>query len=170
MAATVLGDEGYDVAAVKLAGAGRLRDAPTLATAGADPVYDFVDAGLPSTVVPKERFRERMGRLLGRLEATDADVVVAEVRASPPELETGAAAVDLVEEAIAYKLPCASDPHGVVGLEEAYGLEPDLVSGRVTNTAAGIDLLDELTGHDVLDLHEESATKPLAKRLVGALE
>jgi hypothetical protein len=31
------------------------------------------------------------------------------------------------------------------------------VAGNVTNTAAGIDLLDELTGHDALNLHREAA-------------
>lgn len=170
VASRVLVDRGYDVVGCKLTGAGRMRDALTMATAGAEPVYDFVDAGLPSTIVPEKTFRNRIAGLLGRIEEHEADVLVAEVGASPLEPYNGAAAVDLVEDALAYTILCASDPYGVVGIEDAYRLKPDLVAGKVTNTSAGIDLLDELTGYDALNLHREAAKRPLAKRLETALD
>ncbi len=41
---------------------------------------------------------------------------------------------------------CASDPYAVVGVQRAYGLQPDLVAGPATNTSAALDLVRKLTG------------------------
>lgn len=47
----LLVENGYSVAACKLTGAGTYDDALSMGSAGADPIYDFVDTGLPTTVV-----------------------------------------------------------------------------------------------------------------------
>lgn len=163
----VLVEEGYDVAACKLTGAGTYGDVQSMAVAGADPIYDFVDGGLPTTVVPEARFREAIGGVLERMQ--DADVIVAEVGASPLEPYNGEAAVELVEEQVAFTLLCASDPYAVVGIEEAFGHTPDLVTGIATNTSAGIDLVEELTDCPALNLQDETAKEPLRERLLDAL-
>ncbi|MFB6091684.1 MAG: hypothetical protein ABEK02_01595 [Haloquadratum sp.] len=165
----VLTEEGYDVAGCKLTGAGTYRDALSMDVAGADAVYDFVDAGLPTTVVPESTFRASIGGVLGRIEEGDPDVIVAEVGASPLEPYNGAAAVDLLEDQVAFTLLCASDPYAVVGIEEAFGHPPDLVAGIATNTAAGVDLVEELSECPALNLQDESAKAPLRELLLDAL-
>src|SRR5690606_35288651 len=47
---------GLRVAGVKVTGVGRFRDIRAMRAAGADYIADFVDAGLPSTVVPREEY------------------------------------------------------------------------------------------------------------------
>lgn len=163
----VLVESGYSVAACKLTGAGTYEDVLSMGTAGADPVYDFVDAGLPTTVVPEETFRAAVRPLLGRFET--ADVIVAEVGASPLEPYNGEAAVDLLDDQVAFTLLCASDPYAVVGIEEAFGRSPDLVAGIATNTTAGIDLVEQLAGHPALNLQTEAAKQPLEELLTTAL-
>ncbi len=53
-----LHDMGHKVIGAKLTGAGRYRDVLSFRDAGAAAVFDFVDAGLPSTVEPEAKFRE----------------------------------------------------------------------------------------------------------------
>lgn len=163
----VLVEEGYDVAACKLTGAGTYDDVQSMAVAGADPIADFVDAGLPTTVVPEQRYRKAIGGVLDRVQ--DADVVVAEIGASPLEPYNGAAAVDLLGDNVAFTLLCATDPYAVVGIEEAFDCEPDLVAGIATNTTAGVDLVEELADCPALNLQDEDTKEPLREKLVDAL-
>jgi hypothetical protein len=58
----------------------------------------------------------------------------------------GAAAIDLLGDHVRCLILCASDPYAVVGVQQAYGLEPDLVAGPATNTSAALDLVRKLTG------------------------
>lgn len=163
----VLVEEGYDVAACKLTGAGTYDDIQSLGVAGADPACDFVDGGLPTTIVPEDRFRRAAGGVLERMQ--DADVVVAEVGASPLEPYNGAAAVDLVEDQVAFTLLCATDPYAVVGIEEAFGWSPDLVTGITTNTTAGIELVEQLADCPALNLLKEETKSHMRDLLVEVL-
>jgi hypothetical protein len=163
----VLVEEGYRVAACKLTGAGTYGDVLSMEVAGAAPIYDFVDAGLPTTVVPEGTYREAIEPVLDRLQG--ADVILAEIGASPLEPYNGMAALDLLADRVAFTVLCASDPYAVVGIEEACGCSPDLVTGIATNTTAGIDLLDQLTDCSALDLQKEEAKEPLGDLLVDAL-
>jgi hypothetical protein len=162
-------EEGYRVAACKLTGAGTYKDALSMEVAGAHAVYDFVDAGLPTTVVPTPVFESSIQAVLGRIQEHEADVIVAEIGASPLEPYNGAAAVDLLEDQVAVDVLCASDPYSVVGIEHAFGRSPDLVAGIATNTTAGIDLVEKLTDCSALNLHDENAKDPLGDLLTGAL-
>ena len=163
----VLVENGYDVAACKLTGAGTYGDVLSMEVAGADPIYDFVDAGLPTTVVPEDTFREAVRPVFARLQ--EADVIVAEVGASPLEPYNGEAVVDMLEGHVAFTVLCASDPYAVVGIEEAFGHSPDLVAGITTNTTAGVDLVEELVDCSALNVQHEAAKEPLAEMLLEAL-
>lgn len=164
----VLAERGYDILACKLTGAGAYRDILSMEVAGASEIYDFVDAGLPTTVVPEDRFREAITPITGR--GHDADVMVAEVGASPLEPYNGATAIELLDDRIAMTVLCASDPYAVVGLEHAYDCSPDLVTGIATNTSAGLDLLEKLSDCPALNLQDAEAKEPLAELLTDALE
>ena len=163
----VLVENGYDVAACKLTGAGTYGDVLSMEVAGADPIYDFVDAGLPTTVVPEDTFREAVRPVFDRLQ--EADVIVAEVGASPLEPYNGEAVVDMLADHVAFTVLCASDPYAVVGIEEAFGHSPDLVAGITTNTTAGVDLVEELVDCSALNVQNEAAKEPLAEMLLEAL-
>ncbi len=164
----VLNDLGFDVAACKLAGAGAYKDVLSMKDSGAEEVYDFVDCGLPTTVVPRDEFREAIQPVFGYLDT--ADVVVTELGASPLEPYNGEAVVEMLEHQVEFTLLCASDPYAVVGLREAFDTRPDLVSGIATNTSAGVDLVEELSSCPALNLQEEDAKHPLKNMLEDALD
>lgn len=163
----VLVENGYEVAACKLTGAGTYGDVLSMQVAGAEPIYDFVDAGLPTTVVSEDTYREAVEPLVGRMR--EADVVVAEVGASPLEPYNGEAAVEMIDDQVAFTVLCATDPYAVVGIEEAFGHSPDLVAGIATNTAAGVDLVEQLTACSALNLQEEETKDTLEEMLTDAL-
>ena len=145
-ACRILSDLGYRVIGIKLTGASRYRDILSFRDHGAAEIYDFVDAGLPSTVVPADEFRAAIRPLLSHIARRDADFMVVEAGASPLEPYNGAAAVDELGANVRCCILCATDPYAVVGVQQAYGLRPDLVAGPATNTTAALDLVDKLTG------------------------
>jgi molybdopterin-guanine dinucleotide biosynthesis protein len=148
---------GLRVAGAKLTGVGRNRDILAMREAGADPILDFVDAGLPSTVVPRAEFEDSMRILCSRLAAASPDVVVAEAGASPLEPYNGAPAIEMLGDRVAATVLCASDPYSVVGVVDAFGARPDLVSGRATSTSAGVELIDKLVGIPALNMFDPRA-------------
>lgn len=145
-ACQILSDLGYRVIGTKLTGAGRYRDILSFRDHGAAEIYDFVDAGLPSTVVPEQEFRLAIRPLLSHIARRDADFMVVEAGASPLEPYNGAAAIEELGANLRCCILCASDPYAVVGLQKAFGLKPDLVAGPATNTSAALDLVEKLTG------------------------
>ena len=151
-ACEILTGLGYKVIGTKLTGAGRYRDILHFRNHGAFEVYDFVDAGLPSTVVPEEQFRAAIRPLLHHIATRGADFMVVEAGASPLEPYNGAAAIDELGDHVRCVILCASDPYAVVGVQQAYGLEPDLVAGPATNTSAALDLVQKLTGIPALNV------------------
>lgn len=146
LACRILTDSGLRVAGTKLTGAGRYRDILSFQRAGASEIYDFVDAGLPSTIVPEEEFRAAIRPLLSLIDAHQPDVMVAEAGASPLEPYNGAAIMDELGDAVRCVILAAFDPYAVVGVQQAFGLTPDLVTGLATSTTAAIALVDKLTG------------------------
>ena len=144
---------GLDVLGAKVSGAGRYRDMLSIQDAGADWGFDFVDVGLPSTVVPASEYRAAMRQLLARMAAPPADVAVVEIGASPLEPYNGSVAVEELQNALAMTILCTSDPYAVLGVEAAFDmLSPDLVTGIATNTAAGVSLLEQLTDRPALNI------------------
>lgn len=145
-ACQILSGLGFRVVGTKLTGAGRYRDILSFRDHGAAEIYDFVDAGLPSTVVPEAEFRSAIRPLLSHIACRDADFMVVEAGASPLEPYNGAAAIEELGANVRCCILCASDPYAVVGVQKAYGLMPDLVAGPATNTTAALDLVEKLTG------------------------
>lgn len=141
-----LANLGLNVIGAKLTGAGRYRDILSFRDAGASAVFDFVDAGLPSTVVPEDEFRAAIRPLLHEISSARPDFLVVEAGASPLEPYNGAAAIAELADNIRCTVLCASDPYAVVGVQQAFGLTPDFVTGPATNTSAAVDLVLKLTG------------------------
>jgi hypothetical protein len=161
---------GQRVAATKLSGVGRFRDILSMRDAGADAIFDFVDAGLPSTVVAPEAYEAALRRLLSQLGGAHPDVVVAEAGASPLEPYNVDVAVRLLGERIRCTVLCASDPYAVVGVISAFEHRPDLVSGRATSTDAATALVDRLCGvpaFNLLNHRHDSELDQLLDRCLG---
>lgn len=145
-ACEVLSQAGLRVIGGKLTGAGRYRDIVSFHKHGAFEVYDFVDAGLPSTVGPPEEFRKAIRPLLAHINSRKPDLFVAEAGASPLEPYNGETAIEELGDNIVCTILCASDPYAVVGVRQGFTLEPDLVAGPAAQTSAAIELVRKLTG------------------------
>ena len=161
---------GLRVAAAKLTGAARYRDTLMLGDAGADKIFDFVDAGLPSTVCPEAEFKTALRQLLSRIAAVEVDILVAEAGASPLEPYNGAVAMEVLKDRIAMTVLCASDPYAVLGVQHAFGRKPDLVCGPAANTDSAVELVQKLCGVPALNLMRRSARPELAGLLNERLE
>ncbi len=146
LACEVMSAAGLNVIGAKLTGAGRYRDVLSFRQAGASEIYDFVDVGLPSTVVPEAEFREAIRPLLWHIAGRKPDFLVAEAGASPLEPYNGSAAIEELGDQVRCRILCASDPYAVVGVQQAFRFKPDLIAGPATNTSAAIDLVEKLTG------------------------
>jgi hypothetical protein len=156
---------GRRVLAAKLNGAGRYHDVLSMADAGADAIFDFVDAGLPSTVCPAEDYRRALVPLLSRMAAVNADAAVIEIGASPLEPYNGAVTINEIGQCVRVTMLCASDPYAVMGVMSAFEVQPDLVTGIVANTDAGRELVEKLSGVRALDLKQPSALPELVELL-----
>lgn len=165
----LLGQAGLRVVASKLTGAGRYRDILSMHDAGADHIFDFVDAGLPSTVVPEADYHRALRQLLARMAGVDAEVAVIEVGASPLEPYNGTTAIAAIDSSVRFTVLCATDPYAVVGVLQAYRRPVDLVTGVATNTEAGVRLVEKLTGVRALNVREKSALPPLRSMLFERL-
>jgi hypothetical protein len=156
---------GLKVVGAKLTGAGRYHDILTMSDAGADRIFDFVDAGLPSSVIPPDAFRESLHQLLSRIAAEEPDVVVAEAGASPFEPYNGSIVMEELKQQICCTVLCASDPYAVIGVTQAFGVQPDFVSGAATSTSAGVQLVERLAKVPALTLPAEESIMQLTNIL-----
>ncbi|MEJ2535281.1 MAG: hypothetical protein P8008_07430, partial [Gammaproteobacteria bacterium] len=161
---------GYEVTAAKLTGAARYRDILSFRDAGAEQVFDFVDAGLPSTVCEAADFRAAAERVLSRMAATGADCAVIEAGASPLEPYNGDALMDALGDRVALTVLCASDPYAVLGVQRAFAdrLQPDIVAGPAASTSAAVDLVRKLTGLRALNLMDRATYPALLEILQDA--
>ncbi|MBT8235132.1 MAG: hypothetical protein KJO04_02980 [Bacteroidia bacterium] len=150
---------GYKVVAAKLSGAGRYKDVLALKDGGADAIYDFVDVGLPSTIVSPDLYKKRLPLLLSMIQNAMADIAVIEIGASPLEPYNGDVAYKAIKDQIACTILCASDPYAVHGLMEAFELRPDIVSGITSNTEAGRQLVRTLCDVEALNLIDSKTTR-----------
>jgi hypothetical protein len=162
---------GVDVVAAKLTGAARYRDILKFRDSGASAVFDFVDAGLPSTVCPEPVFQQALDLLLSKIAVCNADVLVAEAGASPLEPYNGAMLVKKLGDLTRFTVLCASDPYAVLGVQTAYGdhMKADLVAGPAANTTSATRLVKELSGHKALNLLDRNTYPELVAMLKQAL-
>ena len=165
----LLSQMGLKVVGAKLTGAARYRDMLSFADAGASAIYDFVEAGLPSTAVDEDVYREALPCLLSRIAAERPDVVVAEAGASPLEPYNVTIAKEMIRDNVKFKLLCAQDPYAVVGVQQAFQRSPDLVAGGAANTDAAIALVRKLADLPALNLMDTANHPKLAEMLRRAL-
>ena len=156
---------GLRVAAAKLTGAAGYKDALSYGDAGADHIFDYVDAGLTTTVCPRDEYEAALAQLLAQVMAAGADVLVAEIGASPLEAYNGAAAMETIDAQVRLLALCATDPYAAAGLCQACGCKPDLVTGQAANTSSSRALVETLTGLTALDLSAPEAERVLGKLL-----
>jgi len=165
----MLRESGRSVVAAKLTGAARYRDVLSLADAGADWIFDFVDAGLPSSVCSRAVYRDALDNLLAQIAAVPADVAVFEAGASPLEPYNGSTAAEMLSPYLSCMVLCASDPYAAAGIIAAFGRRPDLIAGPAVNTEAGVALVEKLTGVTAMDARAASAAPALRKILEDRL-
>jgi len=161
---------GWYVIGSKLTGAGRYRDILSYLKTGATEIYDFVDVGLPSTVVPEQDYRAAIRPLLNHINERKPDLLVAEAGASPLEPYNGEALIDELGDNIVCTILCASDPYAVVGVQKAFGLTPDLVTGPATTTSAAVSLVKKLTGLQGINIIDPAAKLPFRDFLMETLK
>jgi len=166
----LLSQMGLNVVGAKLTGAARYRDMLSFKDAGASAIYDFVDAGLPSSAVDEDLYREALPYLLSLIARDKPDVVVAEAGASPLEPYNGSIAKEMIRGCVKFKLLCAQDPYAVVGVQQAFQRSPDLVAGGAANTEAAIALVQKLSGLPALNLMDPASRVELGKLLRKALD
>lgn len=169
VATHILKEGGLKVVSAKLTGAGRYRDILAVSDAGADEIYDFVDVGLPSTVVAPALYKERLEILLHLIQGSGADVAVIEIGASPLEPYNGDVAFRRIGDQIKCTILCASDPYAVLGVMQSFGITPDIVSGPATNTLGGIDLIKNLCQVKALNLIDPSTKAKVRQVLIEKL-
>jgi hypothetical protein len=160
---------GLRVAGAKLTGVARYSDILAMADAGAEVVWDFVDAGMPSSIGPPLKVTAAVERIAASAVAAGVDVLVAEAGASPLEPYNGEAAIAALGDAVRFTVLCAQDPYSVIGVTRSFDLVPDLVAGRATATSAARSLLARLSGTPALDLMDPAAAAPLGEMLARGL-
>lgn len=156
---------GKRVLGAKLTGAGRYRDILAMSDAGASDIIDFVDGGIPSSIVTPERYEQALDVMLAKMARIPADVAVVEIGASPFEPYNGSIAIERIKDNIKYKVICTADPYAVYGVIKGFDFIPDLVSGPCTNTLASRELVEKLTGVEALNLLDMPNRRILRDRL-----
>jgi len=157
----MLAERGLRVLACKVTGAARYRDILSCLDVGAEHVMDFVDAGLPSTVCEESVYAPALDHMLSRMAVLEPDVIVAEAGASPLEPYNGAEAYRRLAPLVRLSILCASDPYAVLGVMNAFGIQPDLVAGPAANTTAAAELVQKLTRVRALNLLERGGAEEL---------
>ena len=160
---------GQFVIGAKLSGAGRYRDILSYLKTGATEIFDFVDAGLPSTIVPEAEYRAAIRPLLSYIDDLQPDLLVVEAGASPLEPYNVAALIDELGDNVVCTILCASDPYAVVGVEQAFGLRPDLVTGPATQTSAAVELVYKLSGLRGINILDPGQNRAFRRFLVSKL-
>lgn len=164
-----LKEAGLRVVGAKLAGAGRYKDILTVKDAGADEVYDFVDVGMPSSIIQADEYRRALKSLLSMLAHTEADVAVIEIGSSPLEPYNGDIAIHEISKQVRCTVLCASDPYAVLGVMTSFDLKPDLATGIATNTIAGIELIERLCEVPAINIIDPEHLPALRSKLEETL-
>lgn len=134
-----LTNAGRRVGAVKLTGTASARDVGSYVDAGADPVFDFLDCGWPSTAGCSEAELARIAdELLGHQVAAGVQAIVIEIADGLLQSETNALLRLLLErnDDIRVVFTARESMAGVAGVERLrrMGYEVTAVSGLVTNS------------------------------------
>ena len=96
--------------------------------------------------------------------------MVAEAGASPLEPYNGSVAMEMIDPNVRMMVLCASDPYAVLGVQQAFGREPDLVCGPAANTEAAVELVGKLCGVPALNLLRRRARPALRDMLKDRMD
>ena len=171
--------KGLRVAAGKLTGVSLRRDILQMQDCGADPVAIFTDFGVVTT--DEQTAAPAAHSLIANLSQSEPDLIVLEM--GDGLLGTYGVHALLADDTIRTNIEsivlCAQDPVGAWGaqtlLRQKYGLEIDVVSGKVTDTPVGRRFCREKLGlaafNALRDGRELSETvlQSLEKKGVGVL-
>ena len=142
--------KGLRVAAGKLTGVSLRRDVLAMQDCGAEPVAVFTDFGVVTT--DEQSAPPAAHSLIAHLSESEPDLIVLEM--GDGLLGTyGVQALlsdQRIRDALSRVILCAQDPVGAWGaqslLRDKYGLEIDVVSGRVTDSPVGRRFCNEKLG------------------------
>lgn len=171
-------EAGFNVAGAKMIGAGGHKDALNYQDAGAMFVCDFVDMGLPSTAVERSAVQDALTAMLGAVQRSGADVLVAELGAAPHDPYHGDVALELLDDQTVAQVLVAGDAYGALGFVSANGARPDIVTGLAAITEAARHatraVLDGTEGIDqgdiaVIDALSEQGKQELGEQIVTAV-
>ncbi len=142
---------GRRVGSIKLTGTSAGRDTWTMVDAGAEPAFDFVDVGFPSTYMSTVDELLHIYRvLLSQAAAQNAESVVIEVADGLLQRETSALLQDTrFTSTVNNWVLAAGDPMGAVAgvqLLRKWGIEPTAVSGLLTKSPLGMREVEAATG------------------------
>lgn len=152
---------GLKVAGVKLTGVACLRDTLEMQDNGAFVTVSFLDFGLPSTVGREDLEGVAMGAF-NYVNSFLPDLIVAELGDGvmggySVEKLLGSSQVMSAVKKIVF---CASDFVGVVGgivVLKDFGLQPDIISGSVTDSSMGEVSIRERFGLDAANARNDGA-------------
>lgn len=160
-----LARRGRRVVGIKLTGVSLLRDILLMRDAGARAVFDFTDAGLPSTNSRNVLDAARL--LLTHAARAEADVIVAESGDGilGPYGVRELLSMEALRRATRVLVLCAHDPPGASAAHEmltAMGYRPTLVAGPLTDNGVGVRFVQD-------ELHCAAANALLDPGTLGAL-
>jgi hypothetical protein len=96
--------------------------------------------------------------------------MVVEAGASPLEPYNGAAIMEELGTTIRCTILAAFDPYAVVGVQQAFGITPDLVTGPATSTTAAMALVDLLTGLQSINVLDPASVPVFREFLAKKLD
>ncbi len=121
-------------------------------------------------MVTEDEFRDAIRPLLSHIGSMKPDYLVAETGASPLEPYNVGPAMEELGHNIACIILAASDPYAVVGVEKAFGVKPDLVTGPAANTSAAADLVRRLAGLPAINVIDRETIPTFAAFLQAKLD
>ena len=149
---------GFRVAAAKITGTAASRDARFYLSNGANPVFDFTDAGYPSTyMLERDQLLRIYRTLVSHLRATRPDYIILEIadgifqRETRMLLESPELRAE-VDHVFFNALDSLSAAQGVRSLTE-YGLPPRAIVGTITKSPLMMREAEEVTGVRCLSLN-----------------
>jgi molybdopterin cofactor biosynthesis protein B len=146
---------GVNVAACKATGTGAGGDVWRLRDAGAEPVYDFTDAGYASTYnVPADDIQKILRTLVGNIAREGAEAIIVEVadglfQRETQELLQSEYFHSLVDNIVFAAGDAISAAAGVQILD-AWGFTPAAISGALTASPLAVAETESITGMPVL--------------------
>ena len=155
---------GYNVDGIKITGVGRMRDTLAMKDAGAKNIYDFVDAGYPSTYLISEEELVNIFEIL--YSNCTSEFLVMEFADSILQRETNMLLHSNIMKKVDMVILSASCTFSAIGalkyLKEQLNIEVNAISGPFSNSSLSIREFIEYMGEDIpvfsaLERHEDLA-------------